>query len=386
MRKSILFAILFIIPFLVSSLECAEEKNVASAKQRLEKLSSNIQTNKKQIQIKQKEKKTAQARLWAYSRKLRVLKLQLKQTKKKLLTTKTKTTKLKTKIGDLETKQVQTLDILKNRFVSIYKNKNAGFLEYFFSSEGLLSPSDTEIFLKKILMSDIQFIKKIKLQSETLQQEKKELSKQSKNIIALKYVMKEKERLIYKKKRRKARLVRTLSKQISAIVRKNKELEKNSNEITRFIIETRKGKKGYFGTGRFIKPVSGWISSLFGTRIHPILKKKLRHFGIDFAAPKGYKIRASDSGIVLLSGRKHAYKGYGKVTIIDHGWNKKIKKRFSSVYAHQSRILVKKGAFVKQGDEIGWVGSTGFSTGPHLHFEIRVDGVPVNPLKYIKKR
>ena len=83
-----------------------------------------------------------------------------------------------------------------------------------------------------------------------------------------------------------------------------------------------------------------------------------------------------------MAGRKKKYNGYGKITIIDHGT--KAKKRYSTVYAHQSRIFVKVGDYISRGDVIGWVGSTGNSTGPHLHFEIRVNGNPVNPLKYIK--
>ena len=66
--------------------------------------------------------------------------------------------------------------------------------------------------------------------------------------------------------------------------------------------------------------------------------------------------------------------------------SKTMKKRVSTVYAHQSRILVKEGDYVKKGDEIGWVGSTGYSTGPHLHFEIRLNGVPVDPLRYMRVR
>ena len=83
-------------------------------------------------------------------------------------------------------------------------------------------------------------------------------------------------------------------------------------------------------------------------------------------------------------GQQKKYKGYGKVTIISHGRRSSDRKLIASFYAHQSRILVKKGDIIKKGDTIGLVGSTGYATGPHLHFEIRVDGRPVDPLKYIK--
>ena len=87
----------------------------------------------------------------------------------------------------------------------------------------------------------------------------------------------------------------------------------------------------------------------------------------------------ANSGYILFSGSK---KGYGNVTIINHGY--KNGKKISSLYAHQWRMLVKKGQFVEKGSIIGYVGSTGYSTGPHLHFEIRENGKPVNPSQYLK--
>ena len=88
---------------------------------------------------------------------------------------------------------------------------------------------------------------------------------------------------------------------------------------------------------------------------------------------------------MIVAGTHKRYRGYGKVTVIDHGKRNKDGKRISTLYAHQSRIMIKKGDYVKKGDEIGWVGSTGFATGPHLHFEMRVNGRPVDPLKFINK-
>ena len=88
--------------------------------------------------------------------------------------------------------------------------------------------------------------------------------------------------------------------------------------------------------------------------------------------------------MLFRSGRKSQYRGYGKVTVIDHGRRKSDGKRMSTVYAHQSRIMVREGDFVKKGEDIGLVGATGYATGPHLHFEVRMDGIPVNPLRFLK--
>jgi murein DD-endopeptidase MepM/ murein hydrolase activator NlpD len=122
---------------------------------------------------------------------------------------------------------------------------------------------------------------------------------------------------------------------------------------------------------------------LFGVRFHPIFKRKIRHMGVDLASKSGVPIRAADAGVVIVAGEPPQYRGYGRIVIIDHGENK-YGQRVSSVYAHQSRIMVHEGQSVRQGEVIGLVGSTGYATGPHLHFEIRINGVPVNPLDYVQ--
>ncbi len=115
------------------------------------------------------------------------------------------------------------------------------------------------------------------------------------------------------------------------------------------------------------------ISSRFGKRYHPTLKKRKNHHGVDYAAPRGTPIKASGDGKLLFVGRKGSY---GKTVIIQHGG------KYSTLYAHMSRIKpgMRRGKRVRQGQTIGYVGSTGRSTGPHLHYEFRVNGVHRNPL------
>lgn len=121
-------------------------------------------------------------------------------------------------------------------------------------------------------------------------------------------------------------------------------------------------------------PVEGTITSGFGMRNHPILRRRRAHKGLDIAAPTGTEIFAPGRGVVTFSGRKN---GYGNTVIVDHGYG------YTTLYAHCSKLLVEKGASVSRGDVIALVGSTGRSTGPHLHYEVRINGTHMNPSAFI---
>lgn len=124
-----------------------------------------------------------------------------------------------------------------------------------------------------------------------------------------------------------------------------------------------------------IEPTLGWISSPFSrTRMHPIYDRPMPHLGVDFAAPTGTPIYATAAGRVVKAGWDQ---GYGLMVEIDHGYG------YSTVYAHASKILVRRGEEVARGDVIAQVGSTGLTTAPNLHYEVHVNGVPVNPVNYI---
>lgn len=126
-------------------------------------------------------------------------------------------------------------------------------------------------------------------------------------------------------------------------------------------------------TGRFLLPVNGRFSSPFGYRIHPISHVRKLHTGQDIAAPSGTPIRAAGNGKVIYAGYRG---GYGNCLIIDHGGG------VATLYGHCSKLYVGVGTSVKTGQRIAAVGSTGYSTGPHLHWEIRINGKPVNPMGY----
>ncbi len=123
--------------------------------------------------------------------------------------------------------------------------------------------------------------------------------------------------------------------------------------------------------------VKGWMSSPFGERVDPISGKKAWHEGMDFAGANGSDVVAVANGIVVFSGRRD---GYGLMVEISHGENLRTR------YGHHQELLVRAGQSVKRGDVIGLMGSSGRSTGPHVHFEVLKSGKPVNPARYVSAR
>ena len=123
-----------------------------------------------------------------------------------------------------------------------------------------------------------------------------------------------------------------------------------------------------------IWPVRGWVSSKFGFRTSPFSGRRVFHEGLDIAARYGLPVRATAKGIVVFAGEKA---GYGNIVTIDHGYG------YMTRYGHNSSLTVKVGDKVEKGDVIAKVGSTGRSTGPHVHYEVLVNGIPVNPQKFI---
>jgi murein DD-endopeptidase MepM/ murein hydrolase activator NlpD len=147
-------------------------------------------------------------------------------------------------------------------------------------------------------------------------------------------------------------------------------IENNIHELDQFLLD----KDSFLNSTPTVLPAEGWITSYFGQRISPYLGKLKMHEGLDVGAPYGTPVKAPADGIVTFSGEKA---GFGKFVQIDHGYG------IETIYAHNQSLHVRPGQKIKRGALLAAVGNTGHSTGPHLHYEVRVNGIAVDPLYFI---
>lgn len=179
------------------------------------------------------------------------------------------------------------------------------------------------------------------------------------------------------RRKTQARIQAELQDRIDAWEREADQRAREAEEFTQLIKEKQAealgfapGDPGSASVEGFIMPTQGSVGSGFGPRIHPIFGSSRMHSGVDIGAATGQAIWAAKEGRVIFAGWKG---GYGNTVIVQHEGN------VATLYAHMSQIQAVDGEWVEQGELIGLIGSTGWSTGPHLHFETRVDGEPKNP-------
>ncbi|HXF81432.1 MAG TPA: peptidoglycan DD-metalloendopeptidase family protein, partial [bacterium] len=167
-----------------------------------------------------------------------------------------------------------------------------------------------------------------------------------------------------------------LRQERAAYERMVRELEEDSRQLEALIRRSQSAGRRRVAMARglpgFIWPARGIFTSGFGVRRHPIFRIRRLHTGQDIAAPYGAPVVAAADGRVIYTGW---FGGYGRIVVLDHG------EGVSTLYAHLSQILARSGQAVRKGQAIGRVGSTGYSTGPHVHFEVRVHGTPIDPAR-----
>ena len=268
---------------------------------------------------------------------------------------------------------------MRKRIRQVYKNQRTGMFQLILTAKDLNSLLDVVYFEKIVLKKDYARIMAVRAKSQRIAAMKK-------NIEAKKIALAQSIEQINSQKQSIKSAIALNQSMISkyktdrkTYERAERELARQSASIQSMIARRNRGSSTVRITSSgFMKPIAGRITSPFGWRTHPIFNSRTFHSGVDIAGPNRGSIRASNSGRVIYSGW---YGGYGKVVILDHGVVNG--KPTTTLYAHMSSIRVGQGKFVNKGEVIGYEGTTGYSTGPHVHFEVRINGKPNNPLNYI---
>lgn len=273
----------------------------------------------------------------------------------------------------------QQRELVKKRLKVMYQNSSTSVLDTLLESSSLVEFYERLQYMSIIAENDsdiIEDLNEAKLDVEF----KKKLQQDAKALLELNASNKQ-ERMTQLKASR-AEVEGEIARSKNALSKLEKEIDAQIEESRRLnsVIKNLSKRKLYAG-GSMVWPCpsSSNITSSYGTRKHPILRKYKMHTGIDIGADKGSSIVAANKGTVIMAHYDRSG-GYGNMVVIDHGGG------VTTLYAHASKLLVKVGKEVKAGEVIAKVGSTGLSTGNHLHFEVRIDGVTKNPMSgYLSK-
>lgn len=269
-------------------------------------------------------------------------------------------------------------NILAAHVRKTYKTQRKAMFEAIISSKDINMFMDRLYFKKLIIQEDFKKMTAARSKAQEINNLRLSIEKQKRNLERSVISINSQQAYIEQAINKNEKMIQKLRTDRIAYQKAEQELAKQSASIGSYINKTTKNSSVQVASG-FIKPIQGRITSPFGWRTHPIFNTRSFHSGIDIGGPNYGEIRASNSGKVIYSGW---YGGYGKVVILEHGVVNG--KPITTLYAHMSSILVSNGQRVNKGQVIGKEGTTGYSTGPHCHFEVRVNGQPSNPNSYIQ--
>lgn len=283
-------------------------------------------------------------------------------------------------INDLHARQA----ILARRVRAIYMHGQLNYLDVIVGANSFSDFANRLELLKRVIHSDFSLILEIQEKQRAIEAKRAQLEAEKQQLNALEAEAQKTQEAIAAKHAEQQKVLDEAKQHKAAAEQMERELQAASADIQEQIQQRIREREavaasggGYDyvqGTGQFSWPCSGPITSPFGYRIHPIFGTQIFHSGIDIGVPEGTPIHAADSGTVIEA---DWLGGYGNAVIIDHG------NGLQTVYGHNSSLAVSAGQAVSKGQVIAYAGQTGYATGPHCHFEVRVNGSPVDPMGYL---
>ena len=299
------------------------------------------------------------------------------------------------RIGELDSEIEKTVSELEKakrylagRFQALYKYGGVAEFNLLLSAASAHEAMNNAFLLGRIAREDERIIRETSESRKRLEAARLEMGEQKTLLDNQRKLLGEQQSSLKNSETQRKKSLDTLFRQKQLHEKAARELEESQkelqNKVRELLAQKRKMQETRAGVvtpvfptgGKLAWPVRGDVTSKFGSRVHPVFKTKMMHTGVDIRAGEGTPVKTAAPGEVLFAGW---LRGYGQVIIIDHG------RDLTTVYAHLSQIRVEEGKIVKNGEIIGNVGSTGVTSGPHLHFEVRVNGDAKDPLGYLAR-
>lgn len=270
--------------------------------------------------------------------------------------------------------------LLESRLITMYESGENEYLDVLLSSATMSEFISSYFLITEIASYDIELLEEVEEKRAIIELADERLTDNMNQLGIMKKNQETNTKILQNVKKMRENYVAKLTEQELEIQTKIDEYKAQFEQVNKEILEVALSQgftADYIG-GIMEWPVPGYtkITSPFAMRVHPITGVYKLHTGVDISAPTGANFVAANSGLVT---KAYYNSAYGNMVLIDHGGG------ISTLYAHGSEILVQVGQMVNRGDPVLKVGSTGYSTGPHAHFEVRINGQPTNPIDYITK-
>jgi murein DD-endopeptidase MepM/ murein hydrolase activator NlpD len=354
----------------------SSSKGQAQLSQQLDDLKQKKHVYQRRLRTAKRQEKAASAQLSASKRNLRERQARLERASRSLRQAEAELDAAAARVRATRLGLARHRHQLSSRLSSLYQQSASSPWEVVLGAASLGEQAARPHLMGRVADQDFGLLRKIESREQTQAAQHEAAAEQRENALDEREAASYQRDAAAREKEHSARLQQQRSRDRAYWERALAQLEEDSRRVAALLRryqQTAAGRRslGQPWMGSLLRPVAGRITSGFGYRIHPILGVRKMHTGVDIAASTGTPIQAAAPGRVIHSGEMG---GYGRCIIIDHGGG------VATLYGHCSSLSVWAGQQVKQGQTIGRVGTTGLTTGPHLHFEVRRNGTPVDPL------
>lgn len=397
MRKKLVCSLIAVTVMAGSVISFADiQGDLNKTNEKKDKLQTEINANEKQSNVIAREVEDLSGKIDVTNVELSTIEAKLNELNNSIIIN-------KEKLRIAEEQLFSRNDTFEQRLRVMYKRGTVGYIEVLLDSTDIADFLTRADMIKKVIDHDVTLLDTMKKERDIIEETKKELEIQQINVAAVKREIETKKSELLVATRAKEELLGKLEADRAEMEKQHDALTFEADALSAIIQKKQQeaaaaaaaasgassgssqssgGPATFVDTGEIsakgmIWPAPGYarVSSPFGYRIHPIFGTRKMHTGVDISAPMGASIVAATDGVVQSAG---GLGGYGNAVIIDHGGG------IATLYAHNSKLLVSAGQSVQRGQVIAKAGSTGYSTGPHLHFEVRKDGTYINPLPWIR--